>query len=133
MTDDSMKETPATADQPDFAIGDYVEKVGGDYQFTGWVVGVPIKRSGAVRYVVEDDRGVLHIYSAKILRRATPLTDQVTVTASALRDVLIALTGPAHIIRELQAIRGLESLGLGASNPIDVLMNEFNVWQKENA
>lgn len=51
-----------------FNIGDYVEKVGGDYQFVGYVVSVFTKRSGAVRLVVEDDRGVLHVYSEKNLR-----------------------------------------------------------------
>jgi len=49
-------------------IGDLVEKVGGDYTFVGHVVAVFEKLSGAVRLVVEDDRGVLHVYSEKILR-----------------------------------------------------------------
>lgn len=44
-----------------------VRKVGGDYQFEGVIVCVFAKLSGALRYVVEDDRGVLHIYSAKNL------------------------------------------------------------------
>lgn len=51
-----------------FEVGDRVEKVGGDYQFVGVVVAKFRKLSGAVRYVVEDDRGVLHIYSEKNLR-----------------------------------------------------------------
>ncbi len=50
-----------------FNIGDLVSKVGGDYRFEGHVVSVFPKLSGAVRFVVEDDRGVLHIYSAKNL------------------------------------------------------------------
>lgn len=50
--------------------GDLVEKVGGDYQFSGTVVSCFLKKSGAERYVVEDDRGVLHIYSAKNLQPA---------------------------------------------------------------
>lgn len=49
-------------------IGDRVEKIGGDYTFIGHIVSVFTKRSGAVRYVVEDDRGVLHIYSEKNLK-----------------------------------------------------------------
>jgi hypothetical protein len=52
----------------EFYVGDKVSKVGGDYQFEGHVVCKFAKRSGAVRYVVEDDRGVLHIYSAKNLK-----------------------------------------------------------------
>jgi hypothetical protein len=52
-----------------FSVGDHVEKVGGDYTFVGTVVAAFTKLSGAVRYVVEDDRGVLHIYSAKNLKQ----------------------------------------------------------------
>jgi len=47
--------------------GDKVQKVGGDYTFVGVVVSVFWKRSGHVRYVVEDDRGILHIFSEKNL------------------------------------------------------------------
>lgn len=53
----------------EFVVGEAVEKVGGDYQFRGRVVAAFHKLSGLARYVVEDDRGVLHVYSAKILRR----------------------------------------------------------------
>lgn len=52
--------------------GDQVEKVGGDYTFVGEIVASFHKKSGAVRFVVEDDRGVLHIYSGKNLRIASP-------------------------------------------------------------
>jgi hypothetical protein len=51
-----------------FKVGDKVEKVGGDYTFVGYVVAVFAKISGAIRLVVEDDRGVLQVYSEKILR-----------------------------------------------------------------
>lgn len=51
-----------------YTVGDAVEKVGGDYQFEGTVVAAFKKLSGVMRYVVEDDRGVLHVYSAKILK-----------------------------------------------------------------
>lgn len=53
----------------DFKQGDKVHKVGGDYIFQGVVVAVFTKLSGAIRYVVEDDRGVLHVYSNKNLAR----------------------------------------------------------------
>ena len=54
-----------------FLLGDPVSKVGGDYRFDGTVIGVFMKLSGVVRYAVEDDRGVIHIYSAKnLVRRA---------------------------------------------------------------
>ena len=48
-------------------VGTLVSKQGGDYRFDGAVVACFEKLSGAVRYVVEDDRGVLHIYSRKNL------------------------------------------------------------------
>lgn len=48
--------------------GTKVEKVGGDYTFVGIVVSVFTKLSGVVRLVVEDDRGVLHVYSEKNLK-----------------------------------------------------------------
>lgn len=49
-------------------VGDKVEKVGGDYTFVGIVVSRYRKLSGVVRYVVEDDRGINHIYSLKNLK-----------------------------------------------------------------
>lgn len=54
-----------------FHVKDRVEKIGGDYYFQGVVVAVFQKLTGQVRYVVEDDRGVLHIYSDKNLRIRT--------------------------------------------------------------
>lgn len=46
----------------------------------------------------------------------------VTVNAAALRQVLMALNGPAHYIRELQVTRNLP----GSDNPINILTDEFN-------
>ena len=37
---------------------------GNDYSYEGWVAGVVIKRSGAIRYVIEDDNGRLFIHNA---------------------------------------------------------------------
>ena len=47
---------------------DKVEKIGGDYTFVGVIVSKFKKLSGATRFVVEDDRGVLHVYSEKNLK-----------------------------------------------------------------
>jgi hypothetical protein len=55
-----------------FAVGDGVQKVGGDYQFVGVVRSVFRKASGAVRLVVEDDRGILHVFSEKSLAALPP-------------------------------------------------------------
>ena len=49
-------------------VGDEVEKVGGDYTFAGVIVAKFNKLSGVERFVVEDDRGVLHVYSEKNLK-----------------------------------------------------------------
>ncbi len=48
-------------------VGTKVRKVGGDYTFVGVVVAAFTKLSGKERYVVEDDRGILHIFSEKNL------------------------------------------------------------------
>ena len=36
-----------------------------DYSYEGWLVGVVIKRSGTIRYVLEDDNGRLFIHNEK--------------------------------------------------------------------
>lgn len=51
-----------------YPVGSKVSKVGGDYRFDGVVVASFKKLGGLVRYVVEDDRGVLHIYGPKNLK-----------------------------------------------------------------
>ena len=48
-------------------VNDKVKKIGGDYTFEGTIVAKFNKISGIIRYVVEDDRGVLHVYSEKCL------------------------------------------------------------------
>lgn len=53
-----------------FKTGDSVSKVGGDYRFDGIIRSVFKKGSGVIRLVVEDDRGILHIYSEKNLKKA---------------------------------------------------------------
>lgn len=47
---------------------------------------------------------------------------KVEVSAAALREILQALNGPGHCIRELQFTRSLPG------NPIDTLIAEFNAW-----
>lgn len=61
--------------------GTRVEKVGGDYTFVGIVVAAFPKLSGEGRFVVEDDRGVLHIYSARNLRPAQPAAESEPASA----------------------------------------------------
>lgn len=57
-------------------VGDDVTKVTGDYSFDGVVRSTFEKGSGERRLVVEDDRGALHIYSDKNLRRVLNQADQ---------------------------------------------------------
>ena len=55
----------------------------------------------------------------------------VTVSADALVQLLQAVTGPAHHIRELQVTRVIDE-----TNPINVLISEYNaavvVYNEEN-
>lgn len=51
-----------------FAPKDRVTKITGDYSFDGTIVAAFDKLDGKERYVVEDDRGALHIYSESNLR-----------------------------------------------------------------
>lgn len=53
--------------EANFEVGDAVVKAGGDYYFNGHVVAVFAKRSGAVRVVVENDEGILHIFNPRQL------------------------------------------------------------------
>lgn len=54
------------------AVGDRVAKEGGDYRFSGYVVAVFEKRSGQVRCVVENQDGILHIFSLTQLKKLRP-------------------------------------------------------------
>lgn len=51
--------------------------------------------------------------------------DSVVVNSIALRQILMALNGPGHLIRELQYTRNVSKL-LGEINPIDRIVNDFN-------
>jgi hypothetical protein len=46
-----------------FNVDDKVKRVNSDYTFVGTIVAKFNKLSGEVRYVVEDDRGVLFIWN----------------------------------------------------------------------
>ena len=56
-----------------FVVGQRVVKQGEDSRFEGQVVAAFVKRdTKTLRYVVENDDGVLHIASERQLRLATP-------------------------------------------------------------
>lgn len=54
-------------DIQEFFVGDYVEKIVGDYRFVGHIKSAFQKASGKWRYVVENEDQVLHIFSGKQL------------------------------------------------------------------
>lgn len=53
-----------------FKVGDKVCKQGGDYRYDGIVVAAfsKAKNPNEIRYVVEDDKGTLHIFNDKNLQ-----------------------------------------------------------------
>jgi hypothetical protein len=54
-------------------VGDHVMKIGEDSVFEGHVVSVFTKRNGkTVRYVIENEDGVLHIANPKQLKFISP-------------------------------------------------------------
>lgn len=52
-------------------VGDLVTKNAGDYIFSGRIVAIFTKMSGNVRVVVENQDGVLHIFSELNLQKQT--------------------------------------------------------------
>ena len=50
--------------------------------------------------------------------------ETIKVNAKALKSVLLALNGPPHYIRELQATRTPDIIGF--DNPINILIKNFN-------
>jgi ABC-type uncharacterized transport system ATPase subunit len=51
-----------------YAVGDRVIKTDGDYTFEGNIVAFK-KKSGKIRIVVEDDRGVLMIMNSSQIKK----------------------------------------------------------------
>lgn len=71
-TDPRTGKTHPPPEGPAFARYDLVSKVGGDYTFDGTVVAAFRKLNGIWRYVVQDDRGILHIFSGPNLQKRNP-------------------------------------------------------------
>ena len=55
---------------------------------------------------------------------------KISVSAKALRELLVAVNGPAHYIRELQVTRDMP-LGMSDDNPINILTEQFNEQVKD--
>lgn len=69
IPDFSGYENEPVTDSCAIAVGDFVEKEGGDYRFRGTVVSVFTKASGQARCVVENADGLIHIFSLTQLRK----------------------------------------------------------------
>lgn len=50
------------------------------------------------------------------------MNEQILVNKKALRQVLLALVGPPHLIRELQVL----NVPLFPDNPIEILVDDYN-------
>jgi hypothetical protein len=60
---------------PILKVGDRATKVDGDYRFVGEVRAVFTKCNGVIRYVIENDDGILHIFSAATIQSAVPKSE----------------------------------------------------------
>lgn len=91
-----------------FRVGDQVEKITGDYRFDGEVRAVFEKRSGQVRLVVEDDRGILHIYNPTQLRHAQERKNEALEIVRQLLDQIesgdIDVNTLSHKVRALHSM-----------------------------
>lgn len=70
-----------------FKKGDSVYKDSGDYTFSGKVVAAFRKLSNVDRYVVEDDRGLLFIFSESNLKKAPKQKSQKRLTLDQRRSI----------------------------------------------
>lgn len=56
---------------------------------------------------------------------------KISVDAEALRQLLQALSGPPHYIREIQVTRNIDGLLGEKKNPLNILVDEYNEWAKK--
>lgn len=96
------------------------------------------QRSKALHHIITSAAALANWYAARtgesnIMRPGIdPPKPKIPVSKDALREVLSALVGPSHHIRELQATRGeVYQLAAGRENPIDVVLREYNTWAEE--
>lgn len=71
-------------------LKDRVKKAGGDYTFEGVVVAMFNKRGGEVRYVIEDDRGILLIMNPRQIIKVDPTE----MDYAAVERRIVAQTNP---------------------------------------
>ena len=54
--------------------------------------------------------------------------EKIEVSLTALKNLLTALVGPPHYIREIQALRGMPN----STNCIDILIEDYNNFVEKN-
>lgn len=64
--------------------------------------------------------------------RPTVPENMVPVNTMALMRVLQALNGPAHVLREMQVIRGMHPALRDQDSPIDIVLTDYNNWVTNN-
>jgi hypothetical protein len=82
-------------------------------------------------WIVKGQNGVVKCYNNEtflIKYRIIKTSETVEVDAKALRELLVALTGPSYLIREIQAT--MNSSITGEINPVQILLREFNAYAK---
>lgn len=91
--------------------------------------------TAVLRPLDERDRGnvadafIAHLkLGDQYIARAALPSNMVSVSAEALYEVLTALNGPGHLIRELQVTRDKPPVLTG--NPIDLLISQYNEYRK---
>jgi len=82
----------------------------------------PIKTYGTGKWQLNLGRSKMPSDSQTTLEEIEP--KMVSVDAEALRQLLSAIVGPPHYIREIQATMGHPEIF--KSNPIDILVKQFN-------
>lgn len=105
-----------------FEVGDKVKKVGGDYTFEGEVRSRFTKVSWLVRYVVEDDRGVLHVYNER-----NPAPNIAQVDYAAVERRIVVQANPDWAERPVGEGRLVKREPMPAGMQNDQWLDEHNV------
>lgn len=85
----TMTVIPAISNPTPYSVGAHVIKLNG-YSFYGIVVSAFEKLNSEVRYVVEDSKGVLHIYNHSQLHQVPHLNLKYEATEDQLRDMCVS-------------------------------------------
>lgn len=83
---------------------------------------VPGSSRGIYRPLDVSEHYTIPLYAAPVAQAQHSVPDGVTVNPEALRQVVRALVGPAHHIRELQVTASLPG------SPITELVKQYNAW-----